>query len=370
VAISGPRASVTGVFFLNGALFSGWYARIPAIQERLDLSPGELGIALLGAPVGLLVAQPVVGAVAARRGSRPLVAAAPLYIAAIVLPALAVDAPTLLLAVLVVGAANGSLDIAMNSQGVAVERALGKRMFSSLHAAFSIGVMIGALVAAAVAAAGVAPLPHLATSAVVGAVLAALLAPGLLRDEGDPGAARFARPSGRLAVLGAIAFCALLAEGAIFDWSGVYLATETAAAEGLAPLGLAAFSLTMALGRLLGDPVAERFGSTPTVSLGALLAALGLGLAVALPTPATAIAGFALMGLGLSAVFPLTLRSAGVHGEAPGPALAAVSTFGYMGFLAGPPVIGLVAEATSLRGSFALVCALCLAAAALGRRQR
>ena len=359
------RVSVTGTFFLNGAIFSSWYARLPAIQEGLELSPGQLGIALLGAPAGLLVAQPLMGAVTARTGSRPIVAAAPVYLGAVLLPALAVDTVTLLLAVLVVGAANGVLDIAMNTQGIAVEQASGARMFSSLHAAFSFGALGGAVLAAAAAAAGIAPLPHLTAVALVGAVAAAGLVPGLLRDRGDRGASRFARPSRRLAALGAIAFCALLAEGAVFDWSGVYLTTQAAASAGLAPLALAAFSLTMGVGRLAGDRVAARLGAAPIARAGALLAALGLGVALLLATPVAALGGFALMGLGLSAVFPLTLRAAGTAAQPAAPNLAAVSTVGYGGFLAGPPVIGLLAEISDLRTALALVCLLCVVAALL-----
>jgi MFS family permease len=370
VAALGTRASITGVFFLNGACFSAWYARVPAIQAQLDLSAGQLGLALFGAPLGLLMAQPIAGAIAVRRGSRPLVAAAPLYLAAVVLPALAVDTATLFVALFVLGGANGVLDIASNAQGLAVERAAGRRLFSSLHAAFSFGALTGAALAAAAAAAGVDPLPHLAVNAGASAALAVLLARGLLPDEGHAEAPRFARPDRRLAALGAIAFCALLAEGAVFDWSGVYLSSEAGAAAGAAPLGLAAFALTMGIGRLGGDAVAARLGSVPAVRAGSLLAALGLGLALARPVPAAAIAGFALMGIGLSVVFPLTLRSAGLHGDGAGPALAAVSTVGYVGFLVGPPAIGLAAEAADLRGALVLVCALCLLAAALaGHRQ-
>jgi MFS family permease len=366
----GPRASITGVFFLNGACFSAWYARVPAIQEDLDLTPGELGIALFGAPAGLLVAQPLAGALAVRYGSRPLVAAAPLYLCAVVLPALAVDLPTLLLAVLVVGAANGVLDIAMNTQGVAVEATVRRRLFSSLHAAFSFGALAGAGIAAAVAAAGIDPLPHLAVNAAVGALLAVLLARGLVRDEGRPEGPRFARPSRRLAALGAIAFCALLAEGAVYDWSGVYLTSEAEAAPGIAPLGLTAFALTMGIGRLAGDAVAARIGSAVAVRGGGLIAAVGLGLALARPLPAMAVAGFALMGLGLSVLFPLALRAAGTHADGAGAGLAAVSTVGYVGFLAGPPLIGLLADASGLREALALVCGLCLVAALAARRSR
>jgi MFS family permease len=369
-AALGPRASITGVFFLNGLCFSAWYARVPAIQQDLGLSNGELGLALFGAPAGLLAAQPLAGALTVRHGSRPLVAAAPLYLIAVVLPALAVDMVTLLLALIVVGAANGVLDIAMNSQGVAVERRLGTRLFSSLHGAFSFGALAGAGSAAAVAAAGVDPLPHLAVDGVVSAALAALLARGLVRDQGRPEGPRFARPSRRLAALGVIAFCALIAEGAVFDWSGVYLADETGAAAGAAPLGLTAFALTMGVGRLAGDALGERIGAGTAVRAGALVAALGLGLALAFPEPLVAIAGFAVMGAGLSVVFPLALRAAGMHGEGTGPDLAAVSTVGYVGFLAGPPLIGWLADASSLRAALAVVSGLCLVAAVSARRAR
>jgi MFS family permease len=365
VTLLRQHLTVAAVFFLNGAVFSSWYGRVPAIQEDLGLGAGVLGVALLGAPIGLLAAQPVVGAVAARRGSRSIVAAAPLFLAAVVLPALATNAATLFCALLVVGGANGALDIAMNAQGFGVERAAGRRLFNSLHAAFSFGALAGALGAALAASAGLDPLAHLAIVAAAGALAAAALAPGLLRDRGDPHAARIARPSRRLAALAAIAFCALLAEGAVFDWSGVYLTTEAAAAAGAAPLGLAAFSLCMGLGRLGADAAAARAGSGRTAATGALLAASGLGLALATAAVGWSIAGFAVMGLGLAAVFPLALRSAGFHGDAPAPGLTAVSTVGYSGFLLGPPLIGLVAEVTSLRSALLIVCALCAVAAGL-----
>jgi MFS family permease len=363
--VTRARISVTGVFFLSGAVFTSWYARLPAIQAELGLTPGELGVALLGAPVALLLAQPVVGAIAARRGSRTLVAAAPLYIAAVVLPALVVNAVTLLVATFIVGAASGSLDIAMNAQGVAVERAAGRRLFNSFHAAFSFGALTGAAAASLAGAAGLAPLPHLIAVAVTGAIVAGLLAPGLLRDRGIPHAPRLARPSRRLAALGIVAFCVLLAEGSVLDWSGIYLATEARARAGVAPLGLAAFSLSMGVARALGDRAADRLGPAATTAFGALAGALGLGIALAVPSPVPAIAGFALMGLGLSVVFPLTLRASGFLGDTPGPALAAVSTVGYVGFLAGPPTIGLLAEAVGLRLALLLVSGLCVVAAAL-----
>jgi predicted MFS family arabinose efflux permease len=170
------RVTITAIFFLNGATFAAWYARLPAIQDDLGLSPGAIGLALLGAPLGLLLAQPAAGALIARRGSRAIVALAPLSLVLVVLPALAVSLPTLLLATVGVGAANGVLDIAMNAQGLTVERRAERPLFSSLHAAFSFGALAGATVAALVAGAGVEPVPHLLVAGAVAAVAAAVLA--------------------------------------------------------------------------------------------------------------------------------------------------------------------------------------------------
>ena len=362
----GPRTAITAIFFLNGAAFSAWYARLPAIADRLDLGDAQVGLALLGAPLGLLVAQPVAGAVVARRGSRAVVALAPLLLPAVVLPALAVDLPTLVLAVIAVGAANGTLDIAMNAQGLVVERAVGRPLFGSLHAAFSFGALAGAAAAAAIAGAGVEPVAHLLAWGAAAALVALAIRGALIgdRDAADPAARRLPRPSARLAAFGLIAFCALLAEGAVFDWSGLLLHREAGASQAVAALGLAAFSLAMGTGRLVTDRAAAALGPPAAARAGALLAASGLALTLAAARPAPGIAGFAVMGLGLAAVFPLTLRAAGGAGVQAGPDLAAVSTVGYGGFLLGPPVIGLLAEATSLRAALGLVCAACLVAAA------
>jgi MFS family permease len=367
-----PRAAITTIFLLNGAVFSSWYARLPAIQADLHLEPGALGVALLGAPAGLLVAQPLVGALVARTGSRAVIAALPLYIATVVLPAAAVDAAALFVATCLVGAANGTLDIAMNVQGLAVERATGRRIFSSQHAAFSFGALAGAGTAGAVAALGVDPLPHLIGVTVAGDVAAAAVSPHLLRDEPTSGrpAPPLAWPTVRLAALAVIAFCTLLAEGAMFDWSGIYLATEAGASAGVAPLGLAAFALTQGIGRLIADRAVEQAGAVSVATSGAVLAALGLGLGLAVAAPPAALLGFALMGVGLSAVFPLTLRASGRTELTPGPAVAGVSTVGYGGSLLGPPLIGILADGMGLRAALVVVCALCLLTAGLAGHLR
>jgi predicted MFS family arabinose efflux permease len=367
---SRARVAVTAVFFLNGIVFASWYSRLPSIQEQLDLGPGTLGLALIGAPVGLLAAQPLTGALAATVGSRRLVAAAPLMLAAAVAPALAVDAPTLALGTFTAGAANGVLDVSMNVEGLTVERLSGKRIFNSLHAWFSFGALGGAAIGGLAAAAGLDPLPHIAIVVGLGAVVATLASRGLPPAEAEPRpeGPRFARPSRRLAALGAIAFCALLAEGAVFDWSGIFIRRETGAAIGLASVGLAAFNLAMGFGRLTADGAAERLGSPTLGRAGALLAAAGLAMALLLGSAAGAIAGFAVMGLGLASVFPLALRAAGYDPAISGPAVAAVSSVGYAGFLTGPPAIGLLAELFGLGAALACVCGLLVVAAALARQ--
>jgi hypothetical protein len=361
------RAAVTTVFFLNGMVFVSWYSRLPDIQDKLDIGPGTLGLTLIGAPVGLLLAQPLTGALASTVGSRRLVAAGPLWLAAGVAPALAVSAPTLALGAFAVGFANGVLDVSMNVEGLVVERASGKRIFNSLHAAFSFGALTGAALGGLAAGAGLEPLPHLAIMVAFGAVAATLAARGLPPAEGEPPpeGPRFARPSRRLAALGAIAFCALLAEGAVFDWSGIYIRRETDAAIGLAPAGLAAFNLAMAFGRLSADAAAARFGAPTLGRAGALVAAAGLGGGLILGSAGGAIAGFAVMGIGLAAVFPLAVRAAGYDPSISGPAVAAISSVGYAGFLTGPPAIGALAESLGLGGALACVCALLVVAAAL-----
>lgn len=282
------------------------------------------------------------------------------------LPAVAVDLPTLVAAVFLVGAANGALDIAVNANGLVVERLAGRPLFSSLHAGFSFGALAGAAAAGAFAAFGIRPLVHLLAWGAAGAIAAFALIRHLLKDEPSvgptAGARRRARPSRRLLVLSAIAFCVLLAEGAVFDWSGIFTASETGASESVAALSLALFSLTMGVGRLGGDAARARIGAPMLARAGAAIAATGLALAVIVATTPLALAGFGLMGIGLSVVFPLTLRAAGRDRPQE---LAAVSAIGYTGFLVGPPLIGLLAELGNLRSALALVVVACAVAALL-----
>ena len=365
------RAAVTVVFAVNGAAFASLFSRLPELQRQHELSDGTLGLVLLSGALALMVTQPLAGAAAARIGSAPLTVAGGLaYAAALALPGLAPSPALFCAGIVVLGAASGVLDVSMNAQAVALNKRHHREIFASFHAAFSFGALAGAGAGALAAGAGLRPLTHMTVVALgLMAIVLAAVRPGLLPASADARAEGplFARPSRALAALGTLAFCVLLAEGAVGDWSAILLDRETEAGPSLAALGLAAFSLTMGFGRLAADPLAGRFGAPAIVRAGGLLAATGLALAIATGSAAAGIAGFAIMGCGLAAMFPLALNAAAGGDHAAAPALAAVSTTGYVGFIAGPALIGLASDATSLPLALALVGVLCVVAAMLAR---
>ena len=356
------RAAVLAVFFTNGVVIGTWVVRIPAIKERLGLGEGLLGVVLLGAAVGALVAMPVVGALVSRFGSRRVVGVSALALTVVLpTPGLAPSLPLLVLAVVLLGAANGGLDVAMNAQAVAVERGYGRPIMSSFHAAWSFGGLGGAALGGLLASRGVGPLPHFAAVAVL-AVIAFVVAYGALlpsgADASEEGTPAFARPTRALLGLGIISFCVLLGEGAMGDWSAVYLDDTLRTGPGFAAAGYAAFSLSMAFGRLFGDRLTELLGPATLVRACGAIAAVGLGIALAVAQPLVALAGFACAGAGFSIIFPTALSAAGRTAGPTGPALAAVTTAAYTGFLVGPPFIGFLAELTGLGYSLYLVVAL------------
>jgi MFS family permease len=361
------RFAITAIFALNGSLFLSLFARLPAIQDRTGIGEGELGLALLCAMIGLLFVQPVAGALVSRFGSRPVVLAGALgYSLGLVPVALSTSLGTLAAAMFLIGALSGPLDVAMNVHGLTIENRLRRPILSGLHAAFSFGGLAGAGIGGLVAELGVGVVAHLCSVAALGTLIAFGLWRLLLPPDADaaPEGPRFARPTRTLALVGLFAICVVIPEGAVSDWSAIYLDDETGASEGLAAAGLSAFSLSMAIGRLTGDRLAERFGPATLARGGATLGALGIGLALLARGPYLAIAGLAMAGLGIAALFPLALRAAAERGESPGPAVAAVSAVGYVGFMVGPPTIGGLAELFGLRAALLLLPA-CLAAAAL-----
>jgi predicted MFS family arabinose efflux permease len=369
-----PRAArfaVAVFFFLTGATFASWAVRIPAVQTRLKLSPGTLGVALLAIAAGELVSMNLAGYLAARFGSRSVIVIASLW-QSVMLPTLAL-APTLpvLIATLVLfGASFGSANVAMNTQGVAVERRYGRSIFSSFHASYSIGGLSGSLAGGLMAAHDSALLPHFLGVACLGGILTLSVVRFLLPAPTDAQRAEgvFARPTRTLLALGLIAFCVVLGEGAMADWSAVYLNTTLRAGVGLAAAGYATFSIVMAVGRGVGDQLTNRVGAEMMVRLGGLVAAAGLLLALVVSWVPLALVGFGLVGAGFSVIFPLVLSAAGrTSKHVSGTAIATVASCGYVGFLIGPAVIGLAASALSLRLALGVVVLLSLCAAAFAR---
>jgi MFS family permease len=372
VRLRTARLAVAATFFVHGVALANWVARIPAIQEDLGLSAGALGIALLGGPVGLVLAAPITAWMVARFGSRPVTVAGWVALCSTLpLPALASNLAMLLLVLVALGSAVAAMDVAMNVQGVAVESGYGRPLMSSFHGLFSVGGLIGALTGALAASERIGPLPHLLAGGLALGATVLVVTPWLLPADaegpGDSGPV-FAWPSWALAGLAAVAFCVLLGEGAMADWSAVYLRRAVGTDPGLAAGGYAAFSLAMAFGRLTGDRINARFGPVALVRSGAILGALGLLGAVVIAQPAVTILGFACVGAGFSIILPITLSAAGRDRSMPtGSAVAAVTTAGYLGFLVGPPLIGFAAEFTALRWSLSIIALLCVTIVVLAR---
>jgi hypothetical protein len=274
--------------------------------------------------------------------------------AAILLPALARSVPALAAALFVVGAANSTLDLVMNAQGMSVERHLRRPILSSMHAAFSFGGFAGAGLGALAAALSVAPLPHLAFAALLFGIPGLIASRSLLVHDEDVDAHAPAlglrRVPARLALLGAICCVCLVAEGGASDWSAKLVRDDLAGSAALGALAFAVFNVAMGAGRLIADRLWARWGSVGFLRRCGTLAAVGFAAGLGVGSVPAAIAGFAALGLGLAGVVPTLFRAgADQPGVSTGPALAAVSSLGYIGFLAGPPVIGGVAQLTSLR---------------------
>ena len=353
----GRRATML-VFLLVGAVWGSWAPHVALVKQRLDLSPGILGLVLLSAAAGAMVFMPLVGGVIARIGSGPLTRLlAPIVALTLLLPALAPNLPLLFAGALLLGSASGAIDIAMNAHGVAIETSIKRPIISRLHALYSLGVLVGAGVAALL-------LPLVGNTlhiVIVTVLLLALTIPvmgGLLPASLDAGGAtpKLTWPPRLALAIGLLAFVAMVGEGAVQDWSAVYLYVNLGSGEGVAALGVAAFAATMTLGRLYGDRLRARFADSRLLVASSIVAAGGLAIGILIPHPATAIAGFGIMGLGMANIVPLAFAAgARIKGLPSGVGLAAVATIGYAGHMIGPVAIGGIAELAGLRWSLFLL---------------
>ncbi|MEX0366954.1 MAG: MFS transporter [Ruegeria sp.] len=368
--------AVVAAFALNGFLFGAWAARVPAFKDGFDLDPGTLGLLLLALAGGAIAAFPLAGALSERWGApRLTVRCAWVYIPALVLLAVAPTPLALGVTLAIFGALHGAMDVAMNGWGARVEMRTGRSTMSVFHAMFSLGAGLGAASGFAAAHFGQGPSEHFAAVALVGgAVALAVMLPASRSNDAAAGLASgtlFALPSGPLLLVGLIAFAVSMGEGAMADWSAVFLRVAAEATEAQAALGYAVFSAAMVLMRLCGGLLVERFGAVATVRASASTAAFGLAIAIIGQSVPMVLIGFTFTGLGYAVVMPLVFsRAARDPHVAAGPAIASVATLGYGGMLLGPPIIGFAAQVTGMRLSFTLLMGLALLATVLAGRLR
>jgi hypothetical protein len=354
------------VFLIHGLLVATWVSRIPAIKSSLRLSDATLGLTLLSSAIGAVCAIPFAGRFVNRHGSRKITTISSVaFCIVIVLPALAANAQTLAAALFAFGATAAVMDVSMNAQGVEIEKRLGGPTMSRFHAMFSLGGMIGAGIGGFIAARNIRPLFHFGVSGLVYLFAIIAIAPLLLethtnaerRDRGIP----LRRIPRALWALSAIGFCILLSEGAMADWTAVYLRQVLNAGAGIAAAGYSVFSAGMAIFRLIGDLITSRLGPTRTVRTGSLVAASGMTWALLAPSPGWAMPGFAAAGAGFSVIIPLVFGGGGrVNSVSPGAGIATVTGIGYIGFISGPPAIGFASQVITLRYALGLVVLCCI----------
>lgn len=346
-------------------------SRVPAIVSDLGMSTGSVGTVMMGIAIGAFISFGISGRLIDTIGSaRTTLAFGLLFFAALPLLGLMPSAWALMLGLVIFGIGNGGLDLAMNAQGIEIEVRAGRSIINSLHGFFSLGGFCGAGLGAFMAWQGIDPLGHftiLASINIAGVLwLQRYLVPDSSSNKSTEPAPIFSFPHRSLWLLGVIALCTAVGEGAMNSWSALYLNSHLHTSEQFAALGYATFSLAMLTGRFQGDRFVRLWGSATLIRRSGTLAAVGLGVATFIDQPWSMMAGFIAVGLGLSVVYPLVFSAAGNHPTLPrGRAVAGTATVGYTGFLAGPPILGWIAEGTSMQSIMVIVTVLCVLAAVL-----
>jgi MFS family permease len=355
------RLAVACFFFIAGLSFASWASRIPDIKRELGLNDAVLGAVLFALPLGSMVSLPLSGWLVTRFGSKRIASVAICcYPLMLVLIGLAASTFQLAGILFCFGLLGNMCNISINTQAVGVEALYGRSIMASFHGIWSLAGFTGAAIGTLMVSYMASPFFHFCMICGACLLLVTLIQRyALEKDAGHPDQAVFVKPDAMLLKLGLIAFSCMACEGTMFDWSGVYFQHVVKAPASQITLGYAAFMSTMAGGRFLGDRIVTRFGKQRILQLSGIVIATGLLTAVIFPTLITATIGFLLVGFGVSSVIPLVYSSAGKSKKfSPGVALAAVSTIGFLGFLLGPPVIGFIAQASSLRWSFTLIALL------------
>ncbi|WP_233834594.1 MFS transporter [Paraburkholderia sp. ZP32-5] len=363
------RIATIGVFLANGFGIGAWAVEVPRIKESLSLGDASLGMALFCFALGAIVAMPLAGQLAPRVGSgRATALLGVAFAIALPLPALAPGMLTLCIVLFALGASNGALDVSMNGHASAIETRWHAPIMSSFHAAWSAGGLLGAATGAMLQKGGVGVIGGLLVPDLLIALLIVVAATLALRDIGPRAAASsgFTWPDSSVMKLAMLAFLCMLVEGAIADWSAVYLRSTLNQEASVAAIGYSAFAFSMAACRIAGDASVRRFGSSRVVALGGLIALAGLALVLSRPTVWTACVGFAMVGVGLANIVPVIFSAAGRSTATPAIGVSMAATAGYAGFLVGPPLIGFGAGLLGLRSALCVLVMATLIVSLLG----
>ena len=363
------RIAVGVIFFMHGLCFASWASRIPTIQENLQLSSSTLGAVLFALPVGFFLSLPLAGWLVGILGSkRVVIVSAILYNSSLVCIGISSTTVTLVFSLLAFGFFANLLNISINTQAVIVERLYAKKLMASFHGLWSLAGFAGAAIGAWMIGNNIAPFTHYVFISITFIIVNSFCAFYLVTkdDVAEEKRPMFAMPDRSLIGLGIIAFCSMMVEGAMFDWSGIYFIHVISVDAELTGLGYTTFMIAMAAMRFLADGISARFGLKRILQLSGALTTAGLILAVIAPNLIPALIGFFLIGMGVSSVVPMVYSAVGKSKTLPpGTALTAVSSLGFMGLLIGPPLIGFIAEATSLRISFLAITAMSIAVVVL-----
>jgi MFS family permease len=347
------RIATNILFFLNGLSFASWASRIPDVKDILKLGDAALGAVLFAMPIGSLSALPVAGIIISRFGSKKITLFSMLfYFVSMPLLGYATSTFQLAIALFLFGFGSDMLNISMNVQAVNVEKIQQRSIMSSFHAVFSIGFMIGAALGGFIASENISVFKHLTFLGTTDLLIGILIYRFLVQSDQQTDKAQplFALPDRGLVLLGIIAFCGMLSEGAMADWSTLYYKQVLHTSKGFATAGFTAFSIMMVVGRIFGDKIVNKFGLRKTLLINCLIVFLGMFVALIIVKPISVVIGFGITGLGLSTIVPLIYSEAG-HSKtmSAGVALAAITTVGMGGFLLGPVLIGFLSEFSSLR---------------------
>jgi MFS family permease len=354
--MSSSRLAVKIVFFLNGFVHANLFSRLPRVQDMYHISNGTIGFVLLASSLGAVLAMPFTGWFIINFGSKRITIFGVLFYCVLIpiTPLLVWPGlPGLVFLFFLMGVSAGMMDVAMNAQAVLVEKQLQKPIMTSFHALFSIGMMIGAACGSLFAEINTSLFTHFSIVTGVSVIICLIARYYLIHDKPevrDAEGPAFRLPNAAMVSIGVIAFCCMMGEGAMADWSTNYMENIARADKGIAPLGLSAFALAMTIGRLLGDNARLRFGDRRLMLVCGTIATLGIFTVVLFIHPMAVIAGLFAVGLGLSVIVPISYSLAGHEKNLPpGVGLAMVTTVGYTGFLFGPPMIGLIAQWQNLR---------------------